>query len=158
MCRCFLKSIKLFKGIIVCKNKLFCGSTRFFCGSKEQECFFVVVVLFFCVCVSVCVCVLKLLPPIPFKYHAVVPVIILIFRVTDVFSFKSGINLLNSKEIAANNSIPEENEMFIASRAWHKKKRYESQRELNPRNSGSLYFSGKLPTFPSPKPTFCPEW
>ena len=106
----------------------------------------------------VCVCVLKLLPPIPFKYHAVVPVIILIFRVTDVFSFKFGINLLNSKEIAENNSIPEENEMFIASRAWHKKKRYESQRELNPRNSGSLYFSGKLPTFPSPEPTFFPEW
>lgn len=73
-------------------------------------------------CVCVCLCVLKLLPPIAFKYHAVVPVIILIFRVTDVFSFKSGINLLNSKEIAANNSIPEENEMFIASRAWHKKK------------------------------------
>ena len=73
-------------------------------------------------CVCVCLCVLKLLPPIAFKYHAVVPVSILIFRVTDVFSFKSGINLLNSKEIAANNSIPEENEMFIASRAWHKKK------------------------------------
>ena len=71
-------------------------------------------------CLCVCVCVLKLLPPMSFKYHAVVPVIILIFRVTDVFSFKSGINLLNSKEIAANNSIPEENEMFIASRAWHK--------------------------------------
>ena len=76
----------------------------------------------FVFCVYVCVCVLKLLPPIPFKYHAVVPVIILIFRVTDVFSFEFGINLLNSKEIAANNSIPEENEMFIASRAWHKKK------------------------------------
>ena len=96
----------------------------------------------------------KLLPPILLKYHAVLPVIILIFRVTDVFSFKSGINLLNSKEIAANNALPEENEMFITSRAWHK---YESQRELNPRNSGSLYISEKLTTFPSPEPTFCPK-
>ena len=24
-------------------------------------------------------------------------------------------------------------------------------------SSGSLYFSGKLPTYPSPKPTFCPR-
>ena len=23
---------------------------------------------------------------------------------------------------------------------------------------GSLYISGKLPTFPSPKTTFCPKW
>ena len=23
---------------------------------------------------------------------------------------------------------------------------------------GSLYVSGKVPTYPSPKPTFCPKW
>ena len=23
---------------------------------------------------------------------------------------------------------------------------------------GSLYVYGKLPTYPSPKPTFCPKW
>ena len=92
-------------------------------ASKNRKVLFCCCCCFVFLCVSVCVCVLKLLPPMPFKYHAVVPVIILIFRVTDVFSFKSGINLLNSKEIAANNSIPEENEMFIASRAWHKKKK-----------------------------------
>ena len=26
------------------------------------------------------------------------------------------------------------------------------------RFSGSLYVSGKLPSYPSPKPTFCPMW
>ena len=63
----------------------------------------------------------------PFTYHAVVPVIILIFRVTGVFSFKSGINLLNSKEITAI-SISEENEMFITSRAQHRKKKKKSRK------------------------------
>ena len=28
---------------------------------------------------------------------------------------------------------------------------------LNPQNIGSFYVSGKLLTYPSPKPTFCPE-
>ena len=37
MCRCLLKSIKLFKGIIASENKLSCGSTGFFFCSIEQE-------------------------------------------------------------------------------------------------------------------------
>ena len=118
-------------GIIVSENKLSCGSTRFFCCSTEQEnAFFVVVQLLLLLLLLL---LLKLLPPIPFKYHAVLPVIILIFHVTDVFSFKSGINVLNSKEIAANNSVPEENEMSITSRAWHLKKKIRVATGIKPK-------------------------